>query len=78
MRTETLTAELRAAFARHLGVTPAAVDPDEPIELLGLDSLAIAQVAIDIEERIGVIVFLDELTGYETITQLAAMASQDP
>lgn len=77
MQTETLTIELQTAFARYLGVTPEAVDLNEPIEQLGLDSLTVAQIAIEIEERTGVVVFLDELTGDETIAQLAATASRD-
>lgn len=72
-----LTAELQAAFARYLGVPPALVDPDEPIALLGMDSLTAAQLALDIEERIGVSVFLHELTGDETIAKLAAAAGQE-
>jgi acyl carrier protein len=77
MRTEILTTELQAAFARYLGVPPAAVDANEPVALLGLDSLTVAQLALDIEDRVGVSVFLNELTGDETIAQLAAMASGD-
>ncbi|HYW26982.1 MAG TPA: acyl carrier protein [Terriglobales bacterium] len=77
MRTEILTVELQAAFARYLGVPPAAVDANEPIALLGLDSLTTAQLALDIEERVGVSVFLNELTGDETIAQLAAMAAAE-
>lgn len=77
MRTETLTAELQAAFARYLGVRPELVDANEPIALLGLDSLTVAQLALDIEDRVGVSVFLNELSGDETIAQLAAMAAGD-
>lgn len=76
-RTELLTAELQTAFARYLGVPPAGVDADEPIELFGLDSLTAAQLALDVEERIGVTVFLTELTGDETIATLAATAGRE-
>jgi acyl carrier protein len=71
----TLTAELRSAFARYLGLPPEMVDANEPISLLGLDSLTAAQLALDIEERLGVSVFLTELTGDETIATLAAAAA---
>jgi acyl carrier protein len=76
LTTVTLTAELQSAFARYLGLPPALVDADEPIALLGLDSLTAAQLALDIEERLGVSVFLNELTGEETIATLAAAAVQ--
>lgn len=73
---ETLTRELQAAFARYLGLPPAEVDPEEPIELFGLDSLTAAQLALDIEDRIGVSVFVTELSGEETIASLAASAAR--
>jgi acyl carrier protein len=76
-RTESLTAELQEAFARYLGVQPAMVDPDEPVALLGLDSLTAAQLALDIEDRLGVSVFLNELVGDETIAQLAETAGRE-
>ncbi len=76
-RTEILTAELQSAFARYLGVQPALVAADEPIALLGLDSLTAAQLALDIEDRIGVSVFLTELSGDETIANLAASAGRE-
>ncbi len=71
-----LTAELQSAFATYLGVPPACVDVDEPIALLGLDSLTAAQLALDIEDRVGVSVFLNELSGHETIATLAASAGR--
>lgn len=76
MSPEALIGELRAAFAGYLGVPPAQVDVDEPIALLGLDSLTAAQLALDIEDRTGVSVFLTELTGDETIATLAAAAGE--
>lgn len=75
-RIEILTAELQGAFARYLGVEPAMIDPREPIALLGLDSLTAAQLALDIEDSVGVSVFLNELSGMETIADLAASASE--
>ena len=72
-----LIAQLQDAFAGYLGLEPAEVDPDQPIEELGLDSLTAAQLALDIEERLGVSVFLNDLTGRETIAQLAAAALRE-
>ncbi len=75
-RTAVLTAELQGAFGKYLGLRPDMVDPDEPIVLLGLDSLTAAQLALDIEDQIGVRVFLNELSGNETIAMLAARAGR--
>lgn len=72
--TADLLPRLREAFAGCLGMEPADIDPDRPIEELGLDSLTAAQLALDIEDRLGVSVFPGDLTGRETIAQLAAAA----
>jgi acyl carrier protein len=69
-----LVPRLQDAFAGYLGLEPAEVDPDRPIEELGLDSLTAAQLALDIEERLGVSLFLNDLSGRETIAELAAAA----
>ncbi len=67
-----LLPRLQEASAEYLGVPPAEIDPDRPIDELGLDSLTAAQLALDIEERLGVSLFLNDLTGEETIADLAA------
>ena len=73
-----LLPRLRDAFAGYLGLTPAEVDPDRPIEELGLDSLTAAQLALDIEERLGVSLFLNDLSGRETLAELAASVQREP
>jgi acyl carrier protein len=67
-----LVAQLQEAFAGFLGMDPAEVDPERSIDELGMDSLTAAQLAVEIEECLGVSVFLNDLTGRETITSLAA------
>ncbi len=67
-----LISQLQDAFAGFLGMDPAEVDPERSIDELGMDSLTAAQLAVEIEERLGVSVFLYDLTGRETITCLAA------
>jgi acyl carrier protein len=69
-----LLPRLQDAFAGYLGLEPSEVDPDRPIEELGLDSLTAAQLALDIEERLGVSVFLNDLTGRESLADLAESA----
>jgi acyl carrier protein len=76
-RTE-LVSRLQEAFASFLGMDPAEVDPERSIDELGMDSLTAAQLAVDIEERLGVSVFLDDLTGRETIAGLAASLLGEP
>jgi acyl carrier protein len=75
-----LTSLLQEAFAEFLGLEPAEVATDRSIDELGMDSLTAAQLAVDIEERLGVSVFLDDLTGRETIDGLAAslLGERDP
>lgn len=72
-----LLPRLQEAFAEYLGVAPAEIDPDRPIDELGMDSLTAAQLALDIEERLGVSLFLNDLTGEETIADLAASALRE-
>jgi acyl carrier protein len=72
-----LVTDLQEAFAGYLGLEPAEVDPDRPVEELGLDSLTAAQLALDIEDRLGVSVFLNDLSGRETLADLAAAAVRE-
>jgi acyl carrier protein len=72
LTTSELVSQLQEAFASYLGLAPDEVDPDRPIDELGLDSLTAAQLALDIEDRLGVSVFLNDLSGQETIADLAA------
>lgn len=67
-----LIAQLQDAIAGYVGLEPAQVDPEQPIDLLGMDSLTAAQLAVDIEDRLGVSLFLNDLSGRETIAELAA------
>jgi len=73
-----LISQLREAFAGFLGMDPAEVDPERSIDELGMDSRAAAQLVVEIEERLGVSVFLHDLTGRETITCLAASLLGEP
>jgi acyl carrier protein len=67
-----LIAQLQQAFAGFLGMDPAEVNPNSSIKELGMDSLTAVELAIDIEERLGVSLFLTDFTGRETIRGLAA------
>jgi acyl carrier protein len=63
---------LQEAIAAYVGLEPGEIDPEQPIDLLGMDSLTAAQLAVDIEDRLGVSLFLNDLSGRETIAELAA------
>jgi acyl carrier protein len=77
MTASTLVERLQEAFAGYLGLEPAEVDPDRPVGELGLDSLTAAQLALDIEDRLGVSLFLNDLSGRETLAELAASVVGD-
>jgi len=70
--TSELISRLQGEFAGYLGLQPAEIDPELPIDQLGLDSLTAAQMAVDIEDRLGVSLFLKDLSGRATIADLAA------
>ena len=67
-----LIAQLQQSFAGFLGMDPAEVNPNVSIKELGMDSLTAVELAIDIEDRLGVSLFLTDFTGRETIAWLAA------
>ncbi|HEX2645823.1 MAG TPA: acyl carrier protein [Candidatus Dormibacteraeota bacterium] len=67
-----LISKLRDAFATFLGVEPSSIDPNRTVKELGMDSLTAIELAVKIEEKLGVSLFLDDFTGEETISGLAA------
>lgn len=67
-----LTDVLQQSFAGFLGIEPEEVDPQRSIRDLGMDSLTAMELAIDIEERLGISMYLNDFTGRETIAELAA------
>jgi acyl carrier protein len=72
-----LISQLQEEFAGYLGLEPTEVDPELPIDQLGLDSLTAAQMAVDIEDRLGVSLFLNDLSGRKTLAELAASVLQE-
>ena len=73
-----LLGAVQAEAVRRAGVDPAEVDPARSIKELGMDSLTAMELAISIEERLGVSLFMDDFTGRETIAGLASAFLQDP
>jgi len=72
-----LTSSLREAFAAFLGLQPGQIDPDRSIKELGMDSLTAIELAVNIEDRLGVSLFVDDFSGDETIAGLAAAFVRD-
>ncbi|MGY0019691.1 phosphopantetheine-binding protein [Streptomyces sp. cg35] len=56
-------------------VDPAAVRPGATLESLDLDSLALAELALTLQERLGVPVDGDEAAKHVTVAGLAAVLS---
>ncbi len=67
-----LVLKLQEAFASFLDIDPSQVDPDRSVKELGMDSLTAIELAVRIEDRLGVSLFLNDFTGQETISGLAA------
>lgn len=67
-----------AEVARELHLDPAAIDPDQPMAVLGLDSLAVATLTADLEDHLGRrlpdAVFANDLT----ITALSRLVAGAP
>ena len=72
-----LTSSLRDAFAAFLGLEPGQINPDRSIKELGMDSLTAIELAVNIEDRLGVSLFVNDFTGEETIAGLAASIVRD-
>jgi acyl carrier protein len=72
-----LIASLREAFAVFLGLEPGQIDPNRSIKELGMDSLTAIELAVSIEDHLGVSLFVNDFTGEETIAGLAASFVRD-
>lgn len=62
--------EFKAMFATRLGVKK--VDESKTLKELGLDSLDIAEMCLEVEDRFGVTIELEELTSLKTVADLYA------
>ena len=69
---DSLEALVAAAAARCLRTPEASVDPDAPLILIGLDSLAAIELAADLERAVGCTLPADLLYEYTDVRSLAA------
>ncbi len=68
---EPLWAALRGSAAAVLGVAPAALDDDQPLTALGLDSLGAVELKHRLETELGLAPSLADLLGGATLADLA-------
>jgi acyl carrier protein len=68
---------LIAEFARRMEVDPQLIDPGQPLERYGLDSLNALRMAVELEERIGCKLPTTLLWDYSSIERLAHYLAYD-
>lgn len=64
--------QINALLVANFGTDPLAIRPDEPLRRLSLDSLALEELRLLIEERMGVDLDDVELTSRDTVADLVA------
>jgi acyl carrier protein len=64
-------------FARRMEVDPKLIDPSQPLERYGLDSLNALRMAVELEERIGCKLPTTLLWDYSSIDRLAHYLAYD-
>jgi acyl carrier protein len=69
----TVTEEIAALLVRNFGVEPGDVRPEASLRELGMDSLALEELRVLLEERLGIDLEDVQLTSRETMDQLAAV-----
>ncbi len=78
---ETAAAEIQqfliVEFARRMEVDPQLIDPAQPLERYGLDSLNALRMAVELEERIGCKLPTTLLWDYSSIDRLAHYLAYD-
>ncbi len=65
---ETKFEQFRAMFAERLGVKK--VDESKSLKDLGLDSLDIVEMCLDLEDRFGISFQTEELSSFKTVADL--------
>jgi acyl carrier protein len=61
---------IKDVAANQFGLEVAEVDPEAPIEQLGIDSLGFLEFLFELEDRIGVAIPPDSVTGVRTLAEL--------
>jgi acyl carrier protein len=63
-------ARIKQLAAKEFSVNPDALDPNAPLDSLGIDSLSFIEFMFKVEEEFGVSVSDEELKGIKTLTDL--------
>ena len=71
-RVAALAGRFRTSVADVLEVEESYVDPSRPLDELGIDSLTAAELSLVIERSLGVTIYEGEISGNETLEELAA------
>ncbi|WP_410671636.1 acyl carrier protein [Amycolatopsis sp. cmx-4-68] len=69
----TVTKEIAALLIRNFGVDPGDVRPEASLRELGMDSLALEELRVLLEERLGIDLEDVQLTSRETVGRLATV-----
>jgi acyl carrier protein len=63
-------AKIREMAAKEFSLDPGALDPNAPLDSIGVDSLSFIEFMFKIEEEFGVTVSDEELKGIKTLADL--------
>jgi long-chain acyl-CoA synthetase len=69
-----VVAAVRATLVRTHGQAPAGLGPATPVDTLGLDSLALVALALELEERLDATLEVDELSASADLAAVARVA----
>ncbi len=72
----TVTKELAILLNLHFGVSPADIRSDAEMRDLGMDSLALEELRVLLEERLGIDLEDIQLTSRETLGQLTTVVDE--
>jgi acyl carrier protein len=72
----TVTEEISALLARNFGVEPVDVRPEASLRELGMDSLALEELRVLLEEHLRIDLEDVQLTSRETVGQLATVVDE--
>jgi acyl carrier protein len=67
-----LSARIQSIVAERIGCEAGEVDINDDVDLLGLDSLTVAEVSLALEAELGITIVLPDFVGTESIADIAA------
>ena len=63
--------EIKVLAAAQFGGTPDEIDENAPVDQLGIDSLGFLEFLFELEDKLGISIPQDSVTGVRTLRQLA-------